>query len=59
MNPGTILLLHKAVVLSKLGDRVYGVTPASAGVYPAIDAQMDARVRGQDGVVLATPADAG
>ena len=59
MNPATVLLLHKAVVLSKLADRVYGVTPADAGVYPAIDAQMDARVRGHDGVVLVTPADAG
>lgn len=38
MNPATVLLLHKAVVLSKLADRVYGVIPAEAGVYPAFDA---------------------
>ena len=49
MNPATVLLLHKAGVLSKLGDRVYSVTPADAGVHRVVDAQMDARVRGHDG----------
>ena len=32
MNPATVLLLHKAVILSKFGDWVYGVTPADAGI---------------------------
>jgi len=52
MKPATVLLWHKAVVLSKLGDGVQSVTSASAGAHPVFDAQMDARLRGHDGLLL-------